>query len=743
MKYDRKEYERFLNAELNAQMYAYEQVVKTRAIALKDRGEVFVGKFMKLQDNGIAVFKVRNSDNMPRKNSFWTACFFVGDKCSFRNWSDESWLELRTKYQKEYSDAYCAWVSKSDDPDFCLIGVKNISFEFAELLDSDKTIIAFGPKDPPLKYILNLLDIVKESDNVKVNQILDFDQQSIDWHPETISAQSDFTSIIRKKIDESDKIVIQGPPGTGKTYKMAQLAAMLLRENKSILVTAFTNQALMELAKKEDLGEFLSAGKITKTSLTVDESKEVKGLMPVKENKCNAISGSLTLSTFYVSSGWAKESSSCPFDYVLVDEASQSLLPMIAASRKLGSKVIWIGDQTQLSPIVAINEDVINDYGWLPMVKGFGTLCDNFSIPSYMLSDSYRLMPRAAACTGVFYNNSLGSASSITEVPTGLTSLDKRGGPVIMNVDMEVGNKAPANAIEAICDLTKDILADNPKAEIAILSKFRETVRQIQKSFVLSWPTGTIPENVKIETVDRVQGLTVHYCLFFIPNASVRYSLEDELFNVATSRALYNTVIVSDASLLKQDMSETVRKYMLKAQEDSFAEFASTEHRRIEAGELGVTVVGKIDLSKFEKKRKEVVDDKENVYIIDTNVFVNCPNIITKIGSKYKIVIPSKVLEELDKLKLKNSIDKIALNSAAKNICTAFTKRFSQMEEADVSLLPSGFDTNNPDCMILSVALKHKTDSQHPILLTSDNILQSRAAGLGITSISLKEFLHN
>lgn len=41
--------------------------------------------------------------------------------------------------------------------------------------------------------------------------------------------------------------------------------------------------------------------------------------------------------------------------------------------------------------------------------------------------------------------------------------------------------------------------------------------------------------------------------------------------------------------------------------------------------------------------------------------------------------------------------------------------------------------------MILSVALKYK--NEHPILLTSDNILLSRASGLGITALSLKEFL--
>ncbi len=741
MTYDRKEYERFLNAEFSVQKEQYENLIKTKALVLKDNGDVFVGKFLKLQDNGVAVFKVRNSDNMPRRNSFWTACYFIGEMGSFKNWSDRSWLDLRTNFQRDYSDANCIWISKSEDSDFCIIGIKNLSIDFATLLDHDKPIVAFGPKDPPLKYILNLIDIVRDQSDERVNHVLDFDSQNREWQPTIVDSTMDFVSIVREQLNTSDGIAIQGPPGTGKTFKMAQLAALLLKEGKSVLVTAFTNQALMELAKKDDIRSFISEGKVSKTSMTIDESKDVHGLLPVAENKCNATAGSLSLATFYVSSDWARESTEPPFDYVLVDEASQSLFPMIAASRKLGKKTIWVGDQNQLSPIVLINQDVIEDYNWAPIVKGFGTLCDNFEIPSYMFSDTYRLMPRAAESTGVFYNNHLHSASSITTVPSNLELIDKRGGPVVMNIDMKVGDKKPSNAIQAVCDLAKEILSDNPKAEIAILCKFRESVRELQKCFVLSWSSATIPENVKIETVDRVQGLTVHYCIFFIPNASLRYSLDDELFNVATSRAIYSTIIVADQYILKQNMSQNVRKYLLKAQEDKFAELDANEPHRIEVGDIGVNVVGKIDLSKFERKRTELALDKENVYIVDTNVFVNCPDIISKIGSKYKVIIPSKVLDELDKLKLKNSIDKVALNSAARNICAAFQQKFSQMEDADVTLLPSGFDTNNADCMILSVALKHQQENQHPILLTSDNVLQTRASGLGITTISLKDFL--
>lgn len=738
MKYTRKDYESFLSTELETQMREYARLVETKAIVLKERGDVFVGRFIKLQENGMVIFKVRVNDNMPRKNTFWTASYFINEMGSYKNWGELSWAELRKQYQRECSEALCAWLSKSDDSNFCLVGIKNISVEFAQMLGKEKPIIAFGPSDPPLEYLMNLIAIVRDTNCTVTKQILDFEQSENNiWDPTKVESKENLNALLAQKLQINNCVEIQGPPGTGKTFRMAELSAELLRQRKSVLVTALTNQALIELVKKKDLKDFLEVQRISKTSLTVDERKEVPKLQPNAKNLCNAAPGYLSLATFYLSSAWAKDATDIPFDYVIMDEASQALYPMIAASMKLGRKVIWIGDQNQLPPIVITGEDVINRYDWGAIVKGFNTLCTNFSYPSFMLKETFRLTGRGAACTGIFYNNDLNSVSEVQVVSSTIKCMNKNGGPTFWGMDLEPGNKIPNVAIHSIIDLVVKILAEDPETKVAVLSKFRATVRQLQKQFILQSKKNEIPENLKIETVDRVQGLTVNYCIFFIPNASLKYSLEKELFNVATSRAQYCTVIVADKSLLGKDMEDVVRKYLLKSQDDKFVEFNNV--KTISSGNISVNVLDKIDLSKFEKKRKEIVEGKENIYIIDTNVFVHCPNIIGKIGHKYKIVVPAKVLEELDKLKLKESIDKKALSDAARNINIAFTKHFSKMEDADVSLLPVGFDKKNPDCQILSVALKYK--GENPIVLTSDNILQTRANGLGITTISLSDFL--
>ncbi|MBE6271766.1 MAG: DUF2075 domain-containing protein [Prevotella ruminicola] len=741
MKYTRQEYVRFLCTELEAQEKSYEQIVKTKATVLKDNGEVFVGMFQRINEAGFAVFKVRNSENMPRKNSFWSAVYLNGEMGKFRNWGDLSWNKLREDYQRDFSDCLCAWISKSEDSAFCLVGIKNLTIEFTELLEQGKTIIAFGPKDPPLQYLLNLIQIVKDGQCQETKLILDFDECDNQWNPRKIGAKENLVSLLLNGHSKEKSVVVQGPPGTGKTTRMAQLAAKLLRENKSVLVTALTNQALIELAKKDNLQEFIENRKVSKTSLTIDEKREQPNLQEIKENKCNASSGYLSLATFYLSSGWAVDVANVPFDYVIMDEASQALLPMIAASMKLGKRVILIGDQKQLPPIVLTNEDTINRFGWSDIIKGFQSICSYFDFSSFMLSDTYRMTARGAECTGAFYNNELRSVSVSQEFVTSIADLNPKGGAIVREMEMRVGDKNPQNAFDYIFCLTKRILQENSKAEIAVLSKFRETTRQLQKYFTLRWDGKDYPDNIKIDTVDRVQGLTVHFCFFLIPNSSIRYSLESELFNVATSRAMNNTIIVLPSTLYKEIIPEEVKNYLLKAKQGDRV-FVGSQPKVISSGDVHVKVIDKIDLSRFETPRQKAVksNTKQNIYIIDTNVFVNCPDIISKIDGKYMVVVSAKVIDELDKLKIKlNATERQNVEKALRTINRAMDKRNIKMELSDVELLPNDFNKKSPDNYILTVALKYK--NENPILLTSDNGLQVKAKGLGIATISLKDFL--
>lgn len=156
----------------------------------------------------------------------------------------------------------------------------------------------------------------------------------------------------------------------------------------------------------------------------------------------------------------------------------------------------------------------------------------------------------------------------------------------------------------------------------------------------------------------------------------------------------------------------------------------------------GVKVIGKIDLSKFEKPKKEISKEKENIYIIDTNVFVECPDIISKIKKQYEIVLSAKVIDELDNLKSSTKLtdqQNKNVQTALRKINESIDKRNIKMDTADLNLLPNDFSKKSPDNFILSVALKYK--NENPIMLTSDNGLQIKSKGLKLATIKLKDFL--
>jgi rRNA-processing protein FCF1 len=348
------------------------------------------------------------------------------------------------------------------------------------------------------------------------------------------------------------------------------------------------------------------------------------------------------------------------------------------------------------------------------------------------LGDTYRLSERACAFTGIFYNGALRSvADKHNDLP--VVNLSSGGGPSLLMLPLEPGNRSPQNMIDKVLEIVKAILAYNSKLEIAILSKFRATVKNMQRAFINYYGE---QKNVLIDTVERVQGLTCNVCFFCIPNDLQYMSLEKTLFNVATSRSIFNTVIVCDENMLSTvNMDIDVRNYIERVKSNAVPEIEKPEE---DGQKPRLKVLGKIDPSLLERKKKEISKLKRNYYVIDTNVFVKCPDIIDRINKDYPVILSAKVADELDKMKIK--LDEQGKRNAEKALryLNSSLKHEIIYELADTSLLPRDFDKKSADNMILSVALKYK--SENPIILTSDNGLQLKAKILKISTVNLKEF---
>lgn len=439
------------------------------------------------------------------------------------------------------------------------------------------------------------------------------------------------------------------------------------------------------------------------------------------------------------------------FDYIIIEEASQAFLSTIALAKKLGKKCIIIGDIKQLEPIfhkVYAPEDT-NNYHW--MICGLKAI--SFYLPNtkqYILTDSYRLTENAIKGTNMFYGDALKSKSDIklpldfSNFPLLKKYLNSYGGSSLVRFKLPIGRLPSFDCSDFIVKKIDQIKQFDNKAEIAVLAFHKDSIRFLQTEIFAKCVN---TENVLVETIDRIQGLTTDFCIFFVPVEAVPFALQLNRFNVATSRAKLCTLIVSDETISSfySLIDNNVKQYMLSLNDLLFNE-EKTEIAQLknetetQEKAVGLKVLGKIDLSKFEKPKKEISKDKQNIYIIDTNVFVDQPDIISKIDEKYSIVLSAKVIDELDYLKISLTEEqKKNVQKALRLINNNIEKRGIKMDTADLSLLPNDFNKKSPDNFILSVALKYK--KENPIMLTSDNGLQIKAKGLNLTTITLKEFL--
>lgn len=563
MAIDRQKHIQFLKDEYRAEAEDFKKKFLTKALSLlKETEEMYVGKFMNFRD-GEMIMKFPNTRNLPRKGDYLYCMLLPNELQNYRNWGELTYQDLYGERHKG-TETVCIWHSPADDPRFSLVGFRKVDLDFANTMQNlQGNILVFAPQQPPLDYIANLRRIVEDQYSQSVASILDIDFEPHEWTP-TLIKYDDVTSFVKAQLNLSDRMILQGPPGTGKTYMIADLCARLCNEGKSVLVTALTNRALIEIAEKPLLRKMLSQGKVLKTNITIDEQKEVRELQSLKQ--ISPQPNALVLSTYYITSGYAAElTREQPFDVVIMDEASQALLAMFAASRKIGKVCLWVGDVKQLAPIVSLNEDRIASNGYAPMINGLDLLTASSNNPIYQLKNTYRLGNRASSYTGLFYNNTLTSKSEKQRFivpPTILKFLNTSGGPSLILTDMSPGDYAPSFAIDLTAYIIGNILKEDKNKEIAVLTCLIRTTKALQRT--ITQYIGT-KKNLLIETIARVQGLTTDIVILVIPHVSYIRSLNPKLFNVATSRAREHIIIIADKNILNySSMDLDVRKYMTK-----------------------------------------------------------------------------------------------------------------------------------------------------------------------------------
>ena len=531
---------------------------------LNQTEELFIGQYLGFK-NGEMIVQFRLSRAFPRKGEYLQAMYIPADMQDYRQWGQWTYEHL-FKNRLKGTEAVCIWQSRAREEGFVLLGFRGIDTAFAAYIsEAQGALIVFGPEVPPIGYLNNLFHLSQDTDSKGVGDILDYEYKLTSKRPILIR-EKDATTFIHNQMRLSPVTILQGPPGSGKTQLIAELCARFCKEGKSVIVTALTNRALMEVVNKKVSDDLLENGRVFKTNMTADEQDRENRLKPLRD--ITPMKGSLVLATFYIASGFAAElTSDGAFDVVIMDEASQALITMFAAAKKIGTTNLWVGDIAQLGPVVAMNEDRIRTNCFADFVYGLQTITEKHKYPVYQLTRTYRLTQRAADYTGIFYNGTLVSAkdNGVEDYPSLRNLICRDGGPALVMTDMERGDATPQYAMYLTTFIVHAALKDNPDVEIAILTCLRQTTRALQKFISLRLGIGN---RLLIDTIARSQGLTTDVAIYFIPNCSYVRTIEPHLFNVATSRASEHTIIVADKNILEQASSPFVRDFIGRLQSE-------------------------------------------------------------------------------------------------------------------------------------------------------------------------------
>lgn len=481
-----------------------------------------------------------------------------------------------TQYHSNTSDLLPLYYTNKGESKYDYVGCTGLSTTLYDLFkkstESGKSlsVIVFTPF-PPVDYfnnLVNFLEIFHDMPEQMIEPKIDYE----DWQPEELQYDPNNETAIPERIlqtlEEDNCCILQGPPGTGKSYTIAHIIAKYLKDNKTVCVTTMANKGLIELVQQPPLVSFLRDGKIFKSNLSADERRMVPGLKPIKKGFV-VPNGELFCSTNYVlsqayNSDCLRKEELPSYDLIIIEEASQAFLASILAFKNLGCKCLIVGDPMQLPPIISNpTKALYNAWNANTQIEGLKTYALGTDVKSYRITTTFRLTKASAELTGIFYSNRFRSVQkNLLDFSLCHSNLFPDGGGVIYHYTQDYTNGiVSGTGLNIVSQVVDEFTKNYPKRSLAIISPFNDTVKQLQKTFL----TEKSLQDFTIETIDRIQGMTVDYAILYIPGRNPGFALDERRFNVATSRSRSTTLIISDIPLTNMhSLSSKVAAFIKK-----------------------------------------------------------------------------------------------------------------------------------------------------------------------------------
>lgn len=357
--------------------------------------------------------------------------------------------------------------------------------------------------------------------------------------------------------------LIQGPPGTGKTHLLAHIAKALAEQGLNVLITAFThtaiNNALQKISALTGYPHVVKVGKSNQKENLNYGGSTAKNTEDLTKCGYNSQSkGVIVGGTCY--SVLTRKLEWMPFDVVIFDEAAQLNIPLAVAAMVKGSKFIFIGDHMQLSPIISerqMDKELSCSVFELLYKHAPGTMLDttyrmNEPINRFSSQQFYqgRLTPDASC-----YNRRLEVGRSFTEYQH---ILDPQLPEVLVLHNHNSNTTRSEVEAHAVAKMAVQLLyAGVSASEIAIITPYRAQVRLIKNHLAQNSLGMMIPNELFVDTVERMQGQEREVILYSITASDPNYVNEkaDFLFNhsrinVALTRAKTKRVVIANCNIL-------------------------------------------------------------------------------------------------------------------------------------------------------------------------------------------------
>ncbi|MFH2204795.1 MAG: ATP-binding protein [Elusimicrobiota bacterium] len=363
---------------------------------------------------------------------------------------------------------------------------------------------------------------------------------------------------------------VQGPPGSGKTHLLARLALhFALEENMRVLVTAVSHQAIHHaLGEIYWVGRRLAGLHMDAEELLSDSFYKlgasrgrneglpagIRPVMGLARRKRPVVVGA----TLYAAQNAAWGFSTRPFDIVLFDEAGQAPLILALAARLLAPKVVFIGDDAQLPPVVASPPEEGGDA--FARLSTLEFIRRNYGDP-YLLTETRRLNARLCSVVSeCFYNGRLEPSADAAGRRCELKSSPQRPFDSILSPDeslvfVDVPHENAKSSCEGEAAWAAAIAAEAvrcglPPEDVGIIAPYRAQCNRIR--FLLGKKS-----RVLCSTVERFQGQEREMVILSLTSSHIRYlaRLAGFLFdphrlNVAISRARTKVVILGSRQAL-------------------------------------------------------------------------------------------------------------------------------------------------------------------------------------------------